>query len=185
MSSGLRWRSSRLSNNIPFMQPGIGRRLFAAFLALWFVVVATDQAMLHACPMHDGPLASVGAVSVTGGGAAGAHADHSLHSSAHGMAHGMAHGVAHGMAHGDAQRAAHETSPGAPAGDTPDAPHGCTCLGHCSASSPVNVAHSPETAFDATLTNVSPNTGLTQHEYVAAWVTFILPFATAPPRTMA
>ena len=78
-----------------------------------------------------------------------------------------------------------DAAPATDATHTSDAPHACTCLGHCCASTPVNVARSAESSFDFSLTGPFESTGRPQHEFVAAWVTFILPFATAPPRSLA
>ena len=49
---------------------GITRRLVAALLALWFAVVATEGARVHACAMHGGSAA------VAGHDGHGAHAGH-------------------------------------------------------------------------------------------------------------
>lgn len=174
------------------MQPGIGRRLFAAFLALWFVMVSTDGLGLHGCPMHDGAMAGM-AHEMTGASTGGA-VDHSRHAAMHDVAPDAQKGAppsghdAHG-AHGahDAAGSAHHAAPQALAGDTgaPDAPHACTCLGQCCATSPVAIASPSEIALTAALTETLQRPGLTQHEYVAAWVSFVLPFATAPPRAVA
>lgn len=60
----------------------------------------------------------------------------------------------------------------------------CTCLGDCSGSLAARLpdAHVAVAALTR-LTQVVP--GRPQHEYVAAWVDFVLPFATAPPALLA
>lgn len=166
------------------MQPGVGRRFFAAFLALWFVMISTDGLGLHACQMHDGALAGV--AHEMGGASAGTTMDHSSHGALQGTApkgsapKGSAPLASAGTMQHGAKQAIADDAP-----DSPDTSHSCTCLGHCCTTSPVAVASSSEIALTGALSETLQRPGLTQHEYVAAWVTFILPFATAPPHAVA
>lgn len=59
--------------------------------------------------------------------------------------------------------------------------HGCTCLGACCTA--VAVLPTPPTPVTLAMVEeaVLIPTGRPDHEYVAAWVDFVLPFATAPP----
>jgi hypothetical protein len=93
------------------------------------------------------------------------------------------HGAAHGasvLGDGDA-KAAHHAAPS-------DASHGsptsdeatCTCLGVCCSASPVSIAP-VKLAQIAIVTATEVRPGRPQHEWVAGWVDFVLPFSTAPP----
>ena len=129
-------------------------RLVATWLACWLPLVLADGGWLHACPMHDG--AGLNAVTTMAAPA---------HVSAHAPAHGML--VAH------AGRDGHS---GHHAGA-----HLCTCLGACCASLAVLPVGPAPIAFVAVERAAVAPTGRPQHEYVASWVDFVLPFATAPP----
>ena len=78
----------------------------------------------------------------------------------------------------DAASAHHAHS--APERPAPAGSHTCTCLGDCAGSV---VARAPEgqVALVAQLLTTPVAPGRPQHEFVAAWVAFVLPFATAPP----
>ncbi len=56
----------------------------------------------------------------------------------------------------------------------------CTCLGVCNGVSPVAVVPAAA-APSATVRVTNARPGRPQHEYMAGWVDFVLPFATAPP----
>lgn len=130
-------------------------RALSACLTVWFALVMVEPSPLHSCPMHSGGHAAIDAATATS--AAG---------------HG-AHGVA---AEHSAGRAVPET-PAQPRG------HVCTCLGDCSGSVAARAPEAHTALVSLTRpTRVTP--GRPQHEYVAAWVDFVLPFATAPPATV-
>ena len=60
------------------------------------------------------------------------------------------------------------------------APHLCSCPGTCSAvSTPALAAATLQPVVDVPTAVADP--GRPAHEFVAAWVDFVLPFATAPP----
>ena len=71
-----------------------------------------------------------------------------------------------------------------PASGGEGAPHQCTCPGACCAVSPQAL---PAVALHAALavTVAAADRGRPEHEYVAAWVDFVLPFAHAPPHPAA
>jgi hypothetical protein len=88
----------------------------------------------------------------------------------------MMHGpkAAHGMHHhgsGDRHGAPHGAS------------HACSCPGPCCATALTPLPpHAPQLADIALV--VVPRAARPDHEYVAAWTDFVLPFATAPPRSL-
>lgn len=92
-----------------------------------------------------------------------------------------------GMHHAGMREAASHATPHA-GGHHATAPDGngahrgvCTCLGHCCGATsvaPPALALAP--APDASAPT-PPTPGRPHHEYVAAWVDFVLPFSTAPP----
>jgi hypothetical protein len=95
------------------------------------------------------------------------------------MHDGMATGGGSAMTH-------HHGAHAAPPSDRSPADagqHACTCLGHCCGAAPA--VEPPAVAVRPALSQaVAPGRtpGRPQHEYVAAWVDFVLPFSTAPPR---
>lgn len=93
--------------------------------------------------------------------------------------HGAGHSGAAAamMAHAGAHHAV-PTHHGAPDGAGRAA---CSCLGHCcgAASLAARPVGGPLLATDTHI--AAPMPGRPYHEYVAAWVDFVLPFATAPP----
>lgn len=142
------------------MHPAAGRRWWqralACCLALWFVAVATELPVAHACAMHDAAPAAVG---------------HAL------AGHTLAGHAAVGYA---AVRHAAHGAPHAP--DHPQRGGACTCLGHCCGSPSVLPPASAEAWAVHTDAAPAPAPGRPHHEYVAAWADFVLPFSTAPPR---
>lgn len=142
------------------------QRVVALCLAVWFVAVATDLPVMRACAMH-----------CRGAGVVSTMADDAGHHA------GMA-----GMCH-DAEPTA-DVSPAATSGagvhraPGPDdaAPATRRCLGHCCGAAAVTALHAVVVPLSAPDAPVPPAPGRSQHEYVAAWVDFVLPFSTAPPR---
>jgi hypothetical protein len=98
-----------------------------------------------------------------------------MHSGGHAGA--RAHADSEGQ---QADHAGHQAVAGAPDSQAPSSGHSCTCLGDCSGTL---VARVPEghVALVALLAPPKVAPGRPQHEFVAAWVDFVLPFATAPP----
>lgn len=131
-------------------------RLVAAWLACWVPLVLVDGRVLHACPMHDGmPDAAMTAMM---------HASGSSTSRAL-AAMAQTAGRAHGM----------------PRSGHPAAAHLCMCLGACSAAVAV-LPGGPASVTVAVVERAAVMfTGRPEHDYVAAWVDFVLPFSTAPP----
>jgi hypothetical protein len=123
-----------------------------------------EPAALHACAMHAGV----------------------MHAGAGSVVHGASH-AAHAPDTAGADDAHHrnrtaEDAPG-PGTSAPDGRVTCTCLGHCSSTTPLVLgALAPDLA---SLLPTLLNPGRAAHEYVAAWVDFVLPFATAPPLVLA
>lgn len=128
------------------------QRWLALVLACWLSLVQSDAGLFHACNSGAAPQST--AVVVTP-------VDHDAH------AH---HGVA-APAHQDSQ-----DSHGSHHGDTE-----CHCLGHCCPVAPTQVpmAHDFVLAAVRQVDVVQP--GRAQHAFMASWVDFVLPFATAPP----
>lgn len=79
---------------------------------------------------------------------------------------------------GHAHGASHH---GAPASQT--AGHLCTCPGPCSAGALTPLPAAAAVPVLAALV-VTPRAARPEHEYVAAWVDFVLPYATAPPSSL-
>lgn len=126
-------------------------RGLSALLAVWFALVVAEPAALHACPMHSAAEPSTSSADASQA-AHGGHAGHAAPSA-------------------DRQAGDHR-----PADDA----HVCTCLGDCSGT----VVASVPTATTAPVVPVrltAVTLGRPQHEFVAAWADFVLPFATAPP----
>ncbi len=69
----------------------------------------------------------------------------------------------------------------APHSGRPAAAHLCTCLGACCAAVAVLPVGPAPVAVAVVERATVVFTGRPEHEYVAAWVDFVLPFATAPP----
>ena len=138
-------------------------RALSAVLALWFALIMVEPAALHACPTH------------SGGHAAAPRADGAPQAS-HAGSHAGSHvGAGHAVHAADAPPAPRH----APSGD-----HACTCLGDCAGGTAARVPTGPVARLAlVTPTQVAP--GRPQHEYVAAWGDFVLPFATAPPVALA
>jgi hypothetical protein len=80
------------------------------------------------------------------------------------------HGASHGASHH-----------GAPASH--GAGHTCTCPGPCCASAVTPLPAAAALPALAVLV-VVPRAARPEHEYVAAWVDFVLPYATAPPSSL-
>lgn len=128
------------------------QRWLALVLACWLSLVQSDAGLFHACNSGAAPQSTA---------AVAAPADHDAH------AH---HGVA-APAHQDSQ-----DSHGSHHGDSE-----CHCLGHCCPVAPTQVpmAHDFVLAAVRQVDVVQP--GRAQHAFMASWVDFVLPFATAPP----
>jgi len=137
-----------------------------ALLAAWIAVLLAEPAALHACAMHSG------AMHARGAGAA-----------AHGASH-AAHAPAAAAGSHDADHRTHAAEEAlTPGTSAPDGRAACTCLGHCSSTTPLVLgALAPDLA---SLLPTLLHPGRLAHEYVAAWVDFVLPFATAPPLVLA
>ena len=135
---------------------GIARRLLAGMLALWFAVVATEGARLHACAMHGGSVASEGAP---------------------GMGH-AGHGAMHG-GHDAAVADAAASDAGTPANG--DGAHQCTCPDtSCGSASAALASVRVSTHFGIAVADLravfSPASG---HRPVT--VPYLTPFANGPP----
>jgi hypothetical protein len=155
-------------------------RLLSALLAVWFVLSVAEPAWLHACPMHGGRSAAASVATVDPVGA-GAHA--MTHCGAHAPTDAMAserETAPRTHAPADVHHVSHPPA-GGPHGGPHDGAHPCTCLGACCAAIPALLPASPVTV--TALVTLAPvtSTGRPEHEYVAGWVDFVLPFATAPP----
>lgn len=154
-------------------------RILATLMALWLVVNTTEPALLHACPMHGGAMH---------GGAMHGGALHADSAAAGGGSHAPPSDVRAEPAGGTSTA----RDPGAPtaAVDAPaqDAHHppgtACTCLGDCSGGTAMPLAGEPPTVLAAALLGAPIPPGRPEHEYVAAWVDFVLPFGTAPPQAL-
>lgn len=142
---------------------GLSRPL-AALLAAWIAVVMAEPAALHRCAMH------AGATSATGAARSAPHAaPHAAHAP---VAASGAQGVGHQH---DAPESASPDDASAPDGRA-----ACTCLGHCSGTAPLVLGPlAPD--LRASLVSALPRPYRATHEYLAAWIDFVLPFATAPP----
>jgi hypothetical protein len=130
---------------------GIARRLLAGMLALWFAVVATEGARLHACAMHGGSVASEGAPATVHAG------------------HGAMHG-GHDAAAADA---------GSPSNG--DGAHQCTCPDtSCGSASAALASARVSTHFGIAVADLravfSPASG-----HRPAAVPYLTPFANGPP----
>jgi hypothetical protein len=139
---------------------GTNRWIGLVLGALWCAAFAARPTLL-ACPMgahHAAPSHSTGADPDP---IVADHDAHALH-------------VASGPAD-VSSNAAIPDAPDAPAHDTP-----CDCLGHCCATS-VIAPGAWSSTLAASYRDPAPVPGLPQHEFVAHWVDFVLPFATAPP----
>jgi hypothetical protein len=130
-------------------------RALSALLAVWLGVFLAEPAWLHACPVHSG-------------GAAGGHATARAAAAAGTQSARLAGATSH-----HADEGHHAPAPDGRA-------HQCTCPGACCAVSPPALpAVTVRPTLEATVVTV--DRGRPEHEYVAAWVDFVLPFATAPP----
>jgi hypothetical protein len=130
----------------------VARRLFAALLALWFAVAASEGAAAHACPMHDGSVAREASPPMRA--AAATHAEHGV---------------------------AHDTH-AAPADDADGhAAHGCSCPGvSCGASGMALAAARRSTHFAIAVADVrTVFAPATAHRPVAD--PSLRPFANGPP----
>ena len=145
------------------MRRSFWSRVLAGWLACWLPLVLADGGWLHACPMHG--------FAVRDG--AGMVAPAAAHAAAMpGMVPLARSSTAMAKAGHDVHAAHHGSHP---------AGHACTCLGACCAAVAVlPVRPAPVTLAVVERASVAP-TGRPEHEYVAAWVDFVLPFATAPP----
>lgn len=154
------------------MPRGLWHRIGSALIALCYVMRMTEPAPLRVCPMHG----AAAAVTETASGQAG-HAGHHM---------GDPH-AGHDMSDPHANHADHagNADHGSPHDHGPDSTHGCACAAACGASMGI-VPTAPTLSLVDVIAEVVPAPGRPYHEFVAAWVDFVLPFANAPPRvTMA
>jgi len=144
--------------------------LLAALLTAWFAVLVAEPAALHACAMHAG---ATGSASHTASHAASHAASHTAHAP---VATSGAPGIGH----------QHHAPESAAAGDAsaPEGSAACTCLGHCSGTAPL-VLGSLAPDLRVPLVSALPRPARPTHQFLAAWVAFVLPFATAPPVALA
>ena len=147
------------------------QRWLALVLACWLSLVQSDAGVFHACNSGSAPQAAVAVATPAN------HAAHSAHD-AH-AAHGHQDGVAPAATTpqvSDSDSSEHPDSHGSHHGDTE-----CHCLGHCCPVAPTEmpVAHDFALATVRRVDVVQP--GRAQHAFMASWVDFVLPFATAPP----
>lgn len=138
------------------------QRWLALVLACWLSLVQSDAGLFHACNSGAAPQSTATVV---------APADHDAH--AH---HGAPARSATAEPVADGAAPAHQDSHGSHHGDTE-----CHCLGHCCPVAPTQVpmAHDFVLAAVRQVDVVQP--GRAQHAFMASWVDFVLPFATAPP----
>lgn len=145
------------------------RRLAALLLVGWVPLVANGGQLAHGCEAgtHVAGTRVAGTQMADAVASAGeAHAAHAAH-------------VAH------AQQAAHAELP-ASATDGPTAPPGhhaadCRCVGACCPSAVAALAAPSLHALPTVRLLTATAPGRPAHAVVAAWVDFVLPFATAPP----
>lgn len=131
------------------------RRILVAMWACWFVVLLSEPAMLHSCPMHDGAPGSVGVAE----GHTGHHGSHAANAAV------------------DGSRDLTAPDQGAP---QQAAPHACTCIGDCSASTIVVPTAAAPMSWLAGIIDIAPVIGVA-HQSVPAAPDFVLPFANGPP----
>lgn len=137
------------------------QRIVAACLAAWFAVASADLPALHACGMHVGGTVMIGTAAAADVGTAHADMPGTMAHATAGHAPRHAHGPAHGLTH---------------------AGHLCTCLGACCGASAATRPGLATLVLQPAVPTPRVAPGRPSHEYVAAWVDFVLPFATAPPR---
>jgi hypothetical protein len=131
-------------------------RLLAAIYSLWLFVVLGEPPMVHTCPVH------------------------SLGHAGHAMAMG---GMAMGDMPMDGMASHHHGATQSPSAPSDHSSKTCTCLGDCCSVVPAALP-APRIVATVVETVRIPTPGRPQHEYVAAWVDFVLPFSTAPPATV-
>ena len=156
------------------------RRLAAGWLGVWFALLSVDPGWLHPCPMH-----GRGAVSAAESGTSAGHAHEAIRHAAHGNEQGLA--THHGPSDLGASHASH-ASHAEHAGDSPTSPasptnhsHDCACLGDCSSATGGLLSLLPVTVPQAEVVNEVAELIAPERQVVARRVTFVLPFATAPP----
>jgi hypothetical protein len=144
-------------------------RILAALMALWLVVNTTEPTLLHGCPMHGGGMHA--------GSAAAPGESHAATSEVHADPAGGGRTAREGNAPAGAVDGS---------GQEAHRPHQnvCTCLGDCSGGAATPLAGEPPTVLAAVLLGAPIPPGRPEHEYVAAWIDFVLPFATAPPQAL-
>lgn len=148
------------------------RRALATIWACWFVLLVSEPALVHSCPMHDGAVMATAGIAdappsssaPTSGTATGSHemAGHAEHAAHGAMAAGESQGVS--------EQPADQHSGG----------HPCTCLGDCSASAAIVVADAPRLAWLAGVLDVDVAIEAPEHA-APAWRAHVLPFANGPP----
>jgi hypothetical protein len=140
-------------------------RLSAVFFAVWFGIVGLEPGALGTCRMHQSATGAMAAAMAAGGHHAG-HAGHAA------MA---AHAGA--SSHGDDA----SNSPAKSPTDGDHAAHHCSCPGCCCSVAalavPVVASH------DVFVGEIATTHALPAVVARKTWADFVLPFATAPPRT--
>ncbi len=154
-------------------------RLLAALLLGWLPFVLGDGLQVHGCATQS--MAGAHALHASASVAHPEHAHHAASTTVAAASSAHAHEAASAPsahAHG-----AHHAAPTASLPAEHDAPgsHDCDCIGQCCPSAIAAVAL-PETPSVSVrfVASVDAPTHPT-HQRVAAWVDFVLPFATAPP----
>ena len=145
------------------------QRWLAIVLACWLSLVQSDAGLFHACNSGAAPQSTAAAIAP-----ADQNAKHDAHAAhAH---HGTPTPSATAQQVADADAPVPQDSHGSHHGDTE-----CHCLGHCCPVAPTQLplAHDFVLATVRQLDAVQP--GRAQHAFMASWVDFVLPFATAPP----
>ena len=141
----------------------VGRAVLTV-IGVWSTVVLNDSGFAHACSTglaHE-PRARVAAETTPIVRLADTHAHHAASS----------------------MPAVDETSSNAPHHPADHVPADCSCIGHCCVTDLTTIPHVADASLVLipSITTVPP--GRPAHDVVAAWVDFVLPFSTAPPRNM-
>jgi hypothetical protein len=146
------------------MRLSMARRALASLLMCWLPLAGPEGRLVHGCGSGDHAMAT------------GRHdAEHAHHADLTGHAH-----------HADLTDPVHHANETGPAHQAPEPPShdpasSCDCVGTCCPATPL-APRSPATLNLATIRVVdSAVPGRPAHAVVAAWVDFVLPFATAPP----
>ncbi len=143
------------------------RTFLTTLWACWFVLLVSEPTLVHSCPMHDGTMTANAAANAAEQAAVSRapksgdpHAGHDMHAAAEQS----------GQSEHGGQSEHH-----APAGG-----HACTCLGHCSASSALTIAHTTPLAWLAGVVDVDAALDVAESAPRAS-APHVLPFANGPP----